>query len=220
MEKIREMTTDASFFDLILESYRKETLNKVIFSQPKNKKDTEVLKVCCRLCAHRGQKLLAAEYTLSGDTVAQRNLRGEDEIGAVLPDLIRAFGQVNLLTALGDAELRTNKSGARVALGAEKLARKLAGREPTDGDGAAFARLDPLEKEKKRMLSGAEDFLIRLGVSDKNGRVHDKKQGKFRQINRFLEYLDELYPQLPAEGTLTVYDLCCGKSYLSFAVYY
>ena len=50
--------------------------------------------------------------------------------------------------------------------------------------------------------------------------MHDKKQGKFRQINRFLEYLDGVYPSLPKDGELTVFDLCCGKSYLSFAVYY
>jgi SAM-dependent methyltransferase len=59
-----------------------------------------------------------------------------------------------------------------------------------------------------------------LGISDKNGRVHDKMQGKFRQIHRFLENLQVIYGELPAEGTLTVYDLCCGKSYLSFAVYH
>ena len=50
--------------------------------------------------------------------------------------------------------------------------------------------------------------------------MHDKRQGKFRQINRFLENLSDIYPLFPAEKKLTVYDLCCGKSYLSFAVYY
>jgi SAM-dependent methyltransferase len=50
--------------------------------------------------------------------------------------------------------------------------------------------------------------------------VHDKKQGKFRQINKFLEYVEEVYSELPRESVLTVYDLCCGKSYLSFAVYH
>jgi SAM-dependent methyltransferase len=84
-----------------------------------------------------------------------------------------------------------------------------------------FARFDlPIDREKKHILTGQEPFLTALGISDKNGRVHDKRQAKFRQINRFLEHVESIYTALPSEGVLTVYDLCCGKSYLSFAVYY
>ena len=61
---------------------------------------------------------------------------------------------------------------------------------------------------------------FRSGISDKNGRVHDKKQSKFRQINRFLEHVEDITRRLATCGTLRVADLCCGKSYLSFAVYY
>ena len=50
--------------------------------------------------------------------------------------------------------------------------------------------------------------------------MHDKKQGKFRQINRFIEHIEGVYDKLPKSGEISVYDLCCGKSYLSFAVYY
>ena len=63
------------------------------------------------------------------------------------------------------------------------------------------------------------DFLYLLGIQDKNGRVYDKRQSKFRQINRFLEIVSDTLGSLP-EDDLTVWDLCCGKSYLSFAVYY
>ena len=57
-------------------------------------------------------------------------------------------------------------------------------------------------------------------MSDKNGRIHDKKQSKFRQINKFVENVRDIYPHLSQSGELVVYDLCCGKSYLSFAVYH
>ena len=77
-----------------------------------------------------------------------------------------------------------------------------------------------LQKKKNYILEGTEDFLIKLGISSADGRVHDKKQAKFRQINRFLEHIEEIYPRLPKDGELRVFDLCCGKSYLSFAVYY
>lgn len=63
------------------------------------------------------------------------------------------------------------------------------------------------------------DFLVMLGIQDGTGRVHDKKQSKFRQINRFLQIVGDVMPSLPEDG-IRVWDLCCGKSYLSFAVYY
>ena len=75
--------------------------------------------------------------------------------------------------------------------------------------------------EKNYILSPKEkyDFLVLLGIQDKNGRVYDKKQSNFRQINRFLQIVSDTLSSLPGED-LTVWDLCCGKSYLSFAVYY
>ena len=63
------------------------------------------------------------------------------------------------------------------------------------------------------------DFLAALQIQDKNGRVHDKRQRKFRQINRFLQIVSDITQCLP-DSNITVWDLCCGKSYLSFAVYY
>ncbi len=59
-----------------------------------------------------------------------------------------------------------------------------------------------------------------LGITDQNGRVRDKKQAKYRQINKLLEQLETVKDKLPREGRLTVCDLCCGKSYLTFAVYW
>ena len=50
--------------------------------------------------------------------------------------------------------------------------------------------------------------------------MYDKKQAKFRQINRFIEHVTEIYKHLPSDGELNILDLCCGKSYLSFAVYH
>ncbi len=69
-------------------------------------------------------------------------------------------------------------------------------------------------------MKGDEPFLHALGITDAGGRIHDKKQAKFRQINRFLEHIADVEPCLPSEGKLLIYDLCCGKSYLSFAAYH
>lgn len=83
-------------------------------------------------------------------------------------------------------------------------------------------REQTVKKQDKNYILSLDkkyDFLVLLGVQDKNGRVYDKRQSKFRQINRFLEIVKDIQDVLP-EKDLTVWDLCCGKSYLSFAVYY
>ena len=74
-------------------------------------------------------------------------------------------------------------------------------------------------KSKNYILSGNEDFLKKLGISDETGRIRDKMQAKFRQINKFIEHIESIRDKLP-DDNINVYDLCCGKSYLSFAVYH
>ena len=59
-----------------------------------------------------------------------------------------------------------------------------------------------------------------LGVSDQNGRIHDKKQAKFRQINRFLEFIEDILPKLDKSRENVILDFGCGKSYLTFAMYH
>lgn len=198
------------FVSLVLASMNNESLKRLVFSRPT---DSEVSKVSVRLVAHRGKKMLAAELSLPGNTVAQRNISESDAESEILKFLAN-YKQANLITALGDAEYKINKKGAEVVLGGDTLKRKLEGKTP-----AFESAIEALDRKKNYLLSGDEEFLKKLGISSSDGRVHDKKQGKFRQINRFLEYVEDIYTKLP-EGDLTVFDLCCGKSYLSFAVYY
>ncbi len=199
------------FIGLATECVRREVVRKLVFSRPSV---GEIAKVSGRLCAHRGQRLLALEYSLPGNTVSHKNVK-ESELEATLTELMSVYRQANLLTTLGDVEWKLSGSGKEVLLGADKLKNKLSG-EPSGFERA----IESLDKKKNYLLRGDEDFLIKLGVSDKQGRVHDKKQGKFRQINRFLEHIEDIYPNLEGEKDLVIYDLCCGKSYLSFAVYY
>ncbi len=69
-------------------------------------------------------------------------------------------------------------------------------------------------------------FLVRLGVMTENGKVISSKYDKFRQINRFLEFIDDILPFLTErlkpteENPLKIADFGCGKSYLTFAVHY
>ena len=205
------MSKREEFIGLAALAFEKGAIKKLVFSRPIA---SEIQKVSGRLCAHRGKNILSLEYSLPGNTVSHKNI-GRSELESTLLPLAEEYKQINLITALGDAEFRISSSGKEALLGTEKLERKLGGDTPS-----FVSAVETLDREKNYILSGSEEFLNALGISDKNGRVHDKRQGKFRQINRFLEYIEGVYGDLPSSGDILIYDLCCGKSYLSFAVYY
>ena len=203
--------TANDFVSLVILAFEKEVIKKLVFSRPINSK---IQKISGRMCAHRGRKIMAFEYSLPENTVSQKNI-SQDNLEDFIRSLTEEYKQVNLITTSGDAEWKISKSGNDALLGGDSLRRKLLGEKQ-----AFESAIEALDRKKNYILDGNEEFLITLGISDKNGRVHDKKQGKFRQINRMLEHVEDIYDKLPSQGKLLVYDLCCGKSYLSFAVYH
>ncbi len=64
------------------------------------------------------------------------------------------------------------------------------------------------------------DFLMGLGVQTPDGRIAKAKFDKFRQINRYLEFIEDILDKLPTDRTIRIIDFGCGKSYLTFAMYY
>lgn len=66
----------------------------------------------------------------------------------------------------------------------------------------------------------AVDFLVRLGVQNPDGRIVKARYDKFRQINRYLELIEDILDKLPMDRCLHIIDFGCGKSYLTFAMYY
>ena len=63
-------------------------------------------------------------------------------------------------------------------------------------------------------------FLKDLGVMTEEGKIVHSRFDKFKQINRFLEFIEDILPQLDKGRELTILDFGCGKSYLTFAMYY
>ena len=82
---------------------------------------------------------------------------------------------------------------------------------------------DLSHNRKKRYILDPDrkvDFLVDLGVQTKEGRIINARYDKFRQINRFLEFIEDVLPRLPRDREISILDFGCGKSYLTFAMYY
>lgn len=84
--------------------------------------------------------------------------------------------------------------------------------------------LDEQSHNRRKQYLIPEDvpcpFLIEIGVMNRDGRVLAAKYHKFRQINRFLELVDDILPHLPEGREIQVVDFGSGKSYLTFALHH
>lgn len=78
------------------------------------------------------------------------------------------------------------------------------------------------DRSRQYILKEGEpaDFLVGLGVQTQDGKIKKAKYDKFRQINRYLEFIEDILDKLPADRTIRIVDFGCGKSYLTFAMYY
>ena len=77
-------------------------------------------------------------------------------------------------------------------------------------------------RKKKYVLEEgkAVPFLVDLGVMNSEGKIVKSKYDKFIQINRYLEFVDDILDKLPRDRMVNILDFGCGKSYLTFALYY
>lgn len=192
---------------LLREVIESGALKKLILSRSADK---SVKKLEARLVMiAESVKVQCTRY--SADNKALHENLSVKQAPAALSELFQnTFSQCNLFTTCGDCELKRSKKGAIHSAG------RIRGLE------GAQSAVQAHNREKRYLLpeNTPVPFLIALGVTDQNGRVYDKKRAKFAQINRFLEMVRDAADSLPAEGALRIVDLCCGKSYLTFAVHY
>ncbi len=89
------------------------------------------------------------------------------------------------------------------------------------GNESDASRLSNNRKKQYVLEEGTPvPFLVELGVMTKDGKVVKARYDKFRQINRYLEFVEDIIPSLPAGREISIIDFGCGKSYLTFALYY
>jgi len=204
------------FAEYAVKSAFAATMRNIVFSSPQG---GDALKIKGVLRLIGGNRAVQLESSLTEGRVSQENISPEvlsETIGRLFP---KCFSRVDLNDEAGSASLMISKKGKVTAVIPGALRKSLDG-SVTAEISAVMERFAANDRVKNRVLSGQEPFLKELGISDSAGRVHDKRQAKFRQICRFSELVLEALPHLPAEGTLYIADLCCGKSYLSFAVYH
>jgi SAM-dependent methyltransferase len=146
--------------------------------------------------------------SFQGNKALHRNVKEHDAADELIGLLAGDYRQALIKTPEADVQVLLSKKG-KAAL------RKL---PPTSKDAAVPAH----NRQKRRVLEDGVPvpFLVELGIMTGEGRVHAKKQDKFRQINRFLEMVSDVLDDLPAGRELRIVDFGCGKSYLTFALYH
>ncbi len=179
-------------------------LRKISFS---GAKDKTVLRAEANPVKQQNNVLWRVTTYLTDGKALHENY-GQEEMAKTVISMLETFSQFHLHGVEGQFDCRISKKGK--VLVSDTIKRQV--------------KAEAMEhnRQKQYILDSYEcrDFLSALGVCDEKGKVFEKKMAKFRQINKFLEIVRDVYPELPDEGELTVCDLCCGKSYLTFAVYY
>ena len=192
--------------EILSQVIENQSLTKLTLSKPTDK---TVLRATGRLTQIKGELYVTLERFYTDGKARHENIPAQQAAGALAALIPEQFREMNILTTGGECRVLTSKKGKVTVLNRIKAA------------SAAPAALEH-NRQKQYILPADKpvDFLMALGVQDENGRIFDKKRSKFRQINRFLEIVADVERSIVTEEELYILDLCCGKSYLSFALYY
>lgn len=159
--------------------------------------------------------ILFQETLYDGTKVFHENREAKETIDRVEEQLTSEFRQCEIEHKECKATVLVSKRG-KVTINRKRTKDIETGPEETGQIRMAHNRT------KKYILEEGipVPFLVDLGVQTKEGRIVRARYDKFRQINRFLEFIQDILPTLSKERTLHIIDFGCGKSYLTFAVYY
>ena len=118
------------------------------------------------------------------------------------------------------AQLHTRTEDATILL--SKKGKATVKRKKKQGKPLEFSMDLSHNRTKQYILQEgiAVPLVVDLGVMTKEGKVVRSRYDKFRQINRFLEFIEDILPNLATDREITILDFGCGKSYLTFAMYY
>ena len=193
---------------IIEEIIKEEKLIYSVFSNLKNKNKNEdrFNKVNIKPVLIKNEKYIQLAYEYK-DKVIHKNLKNDEFILECKQLLVNHFKQAIIFTLDADYQIIISKKGKTSILK----------KRPTK------TNVDLNHNRKKEYIieEGIPcDFLIKLGVMSEDGKVFSKKYDKFRQINKFLELVSDAVYKIEGKEKINIVDFGCGKSYLTFALYY
>ncbi len=194
MQQVRELLTE------ILD----KELYQIIISNSKDKEKMSKVKVRPVLVK---DELLFQETIYTGTQVFHGNYKKNEILERVIGYLEENFRQCEVETTQLKATVLVSKKG--------KVTLKRKGNAGRTADLSHNRTKSYILEEGKTV-----PFLVDLGVQTPEGRIVKARYDKFKQINRFLEFIEDILPTLPKGKKINIIDFGCGKSYLTFAIYY
>ena len=192
-----------SLNNILKKSLNKEFLSAII-SNPREKGG--IVKIKIRPVEHKDNILYQCEEHRNNQ-VFHHNLN-EEEAAGYIENAMQEFKQMQMETRKFRYQVLVSKKG--------KITIKKKNSVKREGRELSHNRTKKYILEEGRPVA----FLKDLGVQTGDGQIIKSRYDKFRQINRFLEFIADIMPILPKERCVRIIDFGCGKSYLTFAMYY
>lgn len=191
----------------ILKECLNEALLSLIISDPKKKEDDALFKVKVRPLKKQGILYFQIEE-FRGKQVFHSNCTEEETCSRVM-EYMQGFRQMQIETKTLSVTVLSSKKG------------KITVKKKVVSNEHKSVNMEHNRKKKYILQEGMQiPFLQDLKVMTTEGKIVHAKFDKFRQINRFLEFIEDILPQLAKDREVTILDFGCGKSYLTFAMYY
>lgn len=190
---------------ILMESMDDKLIHMTL-SQKRGKTGADKVKI--RPVEKKGQLVFQASIQ-EGKQVFHQNFGKEELAEQLLVWLKEGFKQLQILNIKENITMLSGKKGN---ITVKRTKRNEEGEAPDLSH----------NRKKKYILEEGQSvpFLVDLGVMTAEGKVIHTKYDKFRQINRFLEFIEDIYTKLAKDREVTILDFGCGKSYLTFAMYY
>ncbi len=190
-----------------LSEFMSDRLYQIIISNPRNKEKASKVKV--RPVLLKG-KINFQETITRGTQVFHENFSKEEMQERIIQYMQEEFRQLEAMSMDGKLTALVSKKG-RITVKCSRQSE------------APKVLPDMSHNRTKQYLlqeGTPVPFLVDLGVQTREGLIVRSRYDKFKQINRYLEFVEDILPTLDKEETVHIIDFGCGKSYLTFALYY